>query len=182
MKSKFSGAANGRALEAHRAYLMCYAFGKINDPHTAEDLVQETLLAALADKSPFLGDSALRTWLTSILKHKIVDVYRRNGTDKRRHLAKDFHEQPELELAESEISQGLSDPAEVLARKQLERTLMTAVDSLPPRQRDAFVLVHMHGHSGGEAAARLGVSLGNLWIILHRTRKLLQSQLQGKYA
>ena len=57
-----------------------------------------------------------------------------------------------------------------------------AVDSLPPRQRDAFVLVHMHGHSGGEAAARLGVSLGNLWIILHRTRKLLQSQLQGKYA
>ena len=78
--------------------------------------------------------------------------------------------------------QGCGHQYEGPDHKQLERTLMTAVDSLPPRQRDAFVLVHMHGHSGGEAAARLGVSLGNLWIILHRTRKLLQSQLQGKYA
>ncbi|MEP7154280.1 MAG: sigma-70 family RNA polymerase sigma factor [Betaproteobacteria bacterium] len=175
-------------LEQYRPYLVRFARAKITDTHIVEDLVQDTLLAAMTARSPFLGRSALRTWLTGILNHKIVDVYRLATLEKSRRLTApasdeipaDWLAQEEsLHAArEAETRQGLIDPIEEVERRQLASSLTDAIRSLPPRQRDAFVLVHMHGHSGEEAARRIGVTNSNLWIILHRTRKMLQSQLQ----
>lgn len=51
-------------------YLFRYALSRIHDPEFAEDLVQETFLAALHAKEGFTGDSSERTWLTWILKYK----------------------------------------------------------------------------------------------------------------
>src|SRR6267378_3268881 len=64
-------------VEGERPYLLRYAGLQLRDRHTAEDVVQETLLAALAGEASFGGRSNLRTWLTGILKHKIVDAIRR---------------------------------------------------------------------------------------------------------
>src|ERR1700740_855883 len=64
-------------VEGERPYLLRYAALQLRDRHTAEDAVQETLLAALAGEAAFAGRSTLRTWLTGILKHKIVDAIRR---------------------------------------------------------------------------------------------------------
>jgi len=182
------------ALEQHRGYLMRYARAKISDQHTAEDLVQDTLLAALTGNSRFLGNSGLRTWLTSILNHKIIDTYRRNHSESARRVmapadddtmaASASHEESLHAMqatVDQDIRQGLGDPGEEVERRQLGSNLMHAIDRLPSRQREAFVLVHMHGYSGDEAARRVGVTSSNLWIILHRTRKLLQSQLQAAY-
>src|SRR3954470_17807255 len=63
-------------LAAHRGYLMRVARLQLRDEALAEDVVQETLLAALSG-SGFSGKSTLRTWLTGILKHKIVDAIRK---------------------------------------------------------------------------------------------------------
>ncbi len=63
-------------LERHRAYLLRVARLQLRDDAQAEDVVQETLLAALSG-SGFSGKSSLKTWLTGILKHKIVDAIRR---------------------------------------------------------------------------------------------------------
>ena len=64
-------------VEGERAYLVRYASLQLRDAHAAEDAVQETLVAALAGETSFGGRSNLRTWLTGILKHKIVDAIRR---------------------------------------------------------------------------------------------------------
>src|SRR5688500_3854822 len=64
-------------VEGERPYLLRYASLQLRDAHAAEDVVQETLLAALAGEAGFGGRSSLRTWLTGILKHKIVDAIRR---------------------------------------------------------------------------------------------------------
>src|SRR5437016_4891669 len=64
-------------VEGERPYLLRYAALQLRTRHTAEDVVQETLLAALAGETSFGGRSNLRTWLTGILKHKIVDAIRR---------------------------------------------------------------------------------------------------------
>src|SRR5688500_6074551 len=64
-------------VEAERPYLLRYASLQLRDAHAAEDAVQEALLAALAGEAGFAGRSYLRTWLTGILKHKIVDAIRR---------------------------------------------------------------------------------------------------------
>jgi RNA polymerase sigma-70 factor (ECF subfamily) len=181
-------------LEQHRAYLMRFARAKISDVHTAEDLVQDTMLVALTGSSPFLGKSGLRTWLTSILNHKIIDTYRRNSTENSRRVlapadeemasGSTSHEELMQGLhgaEQQDLRQGLADPSEEAERRQLASNIMNAIDKLPSRQRDAFVLVHVHGYSGGEAARRVGITDSNLWIILHRTRKMLQSQLQSVY-
>src|SRR5262245_47139596 len=64
-------------LASHRGYLYRYALSRLRHPDAAEELVQETLLAALEGQAKFRGESALRTWLAGILKHKIVDWQRR---------------------------------------------------------------------------------------------------------
>ena len=63
-------------LDTHRRYLLRVAQLQLRDPDLAEDVVQETLLAALGAQSGFTGKSSLKTWLTGILKHKIVDAIR----------------------------------------------------------------------------------------------------------
>src|SRR5258706_8913317 len=63
-------------LETHRGYLLRVARLQLRDEALAEDVVQETMLAALSG-SGFSGKSSLKTWLTGILKHKIVDAIRK---------------------------------------------------------------------------------------------------------
>jgi RNA polymerase sigma factor (sigma-70 family) len=68
-------------LEALRPYLLRYASLQLRDAAAAEDAVQEALLAALAGQASFAGRANLRTWLTGILKHKIVDAIRRQARE-----------------------------------------------------------------------------------------------------
>ena len=186
MKMTLDMTDRAQQLEQHRTYLMRFARSKLNDSHSAEDVVQDTMLAALAGNSPFLGNAALRTWLTAILNHKIVDIYRRNATqqtvsarvpgeDDGAPVSIDTWRQAE----QSPTHADTDDPCETVERRQLAAHLHTAIGDLPPRQRDAFVLVHMHGYRCDQAARIVGVTDSNLWVILHRARKMLQLQLQG---
>jgi RNA polymerase sigma-70 factor (ECF subfamily) len=185
----FADPARARDLAALRPFLMRYARGKLDDSHMAEDAVQDAMLAALAGRSPFKGRSALRTWVTSILRNKIFDVYRRNVTENRQWRPADFDgtDTPAPEdmfhpSVETGLHSDLADPTIEIERRQLASHLMSAVSNPPWQQRDAFVLVHMHGVSGSEAAGRVGVSQNHLWVILHRSRRALQAQLQSAYA
>ena len=69
-------------IEGLRPYLLRYATLQLRDAAAAEDAVQEALLAALAGEANFAGRSNLRTWLTGILKHKIVDTIRRQSRER----------------------------------------------------------------------------------------------------
>src|SRR5215472_19276111 len=64
-------------LAAHGDYLFNLAVGQVRDPLVAEDLVQDTFLAALKARDRFAGRSSDRTWLVGILRHKIFDHLRR---------------------------------------------------------------------------------------------------------
>ncbi|MSQ62386.1 MAG: hypothetical protein EXR33_00865 [Betaproteobacteria bacterium] len=64
-------------VEQQRPYLVRFTALQLRDVDAVEDVVQETLLAALNAEASFTGRSNLRTWLTGILKHKIIDAIRR---------------------------------------------------------------------------------------------------------
>ena len=68
-------------VELHGDYLFRFALSRLRDPKTAEDLLQETFLAALQSLDRFEGRSTERSWLTGILKHKILDHFRRSGRE-----------------------------------------------------------------------------------------------------
>ncbi len=100
-------------LETHRGYLFRVAKLQLRDDALAEDVVQETLLAALSG-SGFSGKSSLKTWLTGILKHKIVDAIRRKQREPL--LASTFDDECDIEdldgLFRSPFSAWDSPPAE----------------------------------------------------------------------
>lgn len=79
-------------LNEHGDYLYRFALARLRDPHQAEDAVQETMLAAIKSNN-FEGDSSARTWLTGILKHKIIDLQR-----------KQIREQPVSDLIDFDAS------------------------------------------------------------------------------
>ena len=63
-------------LVAHRDYLVRFAKRKLQDPTQAEDVVHDVFEAVMAGRAKFAGRAALRSWLTAVLKNKIVDVIR----------------------------------------------------------------------------------------------------------
>src|SRR5260221_3387814 len=124
-------------IENERPYLLRFARMRLRDPDAAEDAVQDTLLVALAGRTPFLGRSSLRTWLTSILNHKIMDVYRKNASDRARGYSYGGdNEGPRTQKMEHDVPEnidaGQHQPHAQLERKQLARPLMAAIHSLPP--------------------------------------------------
>src|SRR5262245_19558319 len=78
-----------------RPYLVRFASLQLRNPEAAEDAVQEALVAALAAEKSFAGRANLRTWLTGILKHKIVDAIRKQSR--------------EVPLAEEDVEKELGD-------------------------------------------------------------------------
>ena len=161
-------------IESERPYLLRFARKRLSDVHAAEDAVQDALLAALTTcgaAGGFMGRSSLRTWLTAILHHKVMDAYRRNATEAR---LRDSDADAEM----SAMSAPIDDPVCQLEQKQLSMRLLSAIDELPARQRDVFVLYQMHGCSGDEIARRVGLSCNNVWVTLHRARHALRAQLQ----
>src|SRR5438132_6632690 len=77
-------------IEGHRPYLLRYALAQLRDGQLAEEAVQEALVAALESVASFGGKSSLRTWLTSILRFKVIDLQRRAAAERGRVELTDF--------------------------------------------------------------------------------------------
>lgn len=169
-----------------RRDLQRFAAYQVRDPMTAEDLVQDALLAALGGNNHFEGRSKVRTWLTSILQHKITDHVR--SRVRRRGVIED-----EFEMAQSEPGGSphgaprvgdhpdwRSEPSRVLDSRQALEAVSRELQRIPPRNARAFVMSAVEGHEPDEICARLAVSSGNLDVILHRTRKSLRERLRPR--
>src|SRR5262245_65446430 len=70
-------ALTGDWVDTHADYLFNFAIGQVRDANVAEDLMQETFLAAVKARETFSGQSSQRTWLVGILRHKICDHLRK---------------------------------------------------------------------------------------------------------
>jgi len=167
-------------VEGLRPYLLRYAALQLRDAAAAEDAVQEALLAALAGEANFAGRSNLRTWLTGILKHKIVDVIRRQS-----------RERPAADLeAEGDPAEfdGLFDrrghweetpdaweqPEGALAQKQFLAALETCLRALPERTARVFMMREHLGMETSEICKELEITATHCWVLLHRARMALR--------
>lgn len=159
----------------HGEVLRRYAIARVNNPFTAEELVQDTFAAALQNRDRFMGRSAEQTWLVGILRHKILDYYRRNSREQR---AFDRSVTPE-DLDTPQSAQ--TGAREALIRDEKHHTFWTelerGLDMLPRRTAEAFRMVEIEDLDTDTACERLGVSKSNLWVMLHRARKQLRAYL-----
>ncbi len=160
----------------------------MRDGGTAEDLVQETFLAALKAGAGYRGDSSVRTWLTGILKHKIVD-----------HLRRKYREQPEdpedLPFEGEDLFQEdgpqrdhwnpalgprdlAPDPSGELERREFWKVLGDCLEHLPERLKIAFSLREISNLTTEEICKDLEVTPTNLWVMLHRARMQVRRCLE----
>lgn len=170
-------------LDAHGNALYRYALSRLRDEHKAEEAVQETLVSALQARDRFTGDASVRTWLIGILKHKILDQYRR--------------ELREVSLDDSEVSSGddddiidrsfshdghwskavadWGDPEMALENQQFWAVLEFCLDNMPERHSKVFMMREFLETSTEDICAQLSITPVNLWKLFHRARLMLRA-------
>jgi RNA polymerase sigma-70 factor (ECF subfamily) len=167
-------------------YLYAFALSRVRNPSTAEEVVQETLLAALGARKNYKKQSSEKTWITGILKHKIMDHFRKHAKEQR-DLHIDSSETP-LETFFTENGQWrdkpalwAADPHELYKQKEFLAVLYYCLSVLPARQSDVFTLREMDGLSTDEICKFYDISATNCWVILHRARMFLRSCVEKNW-
>jgi RNA polymerase sigma-70 factor (ECF subfamily) len=172
-------------VEQHGDYLYRFALSRLRDAKTAEDLLQEAFVSALQSQHRFEGRSSERTWLAGILKHKILDHFRRQG----REVALDVRDEP------TDNSDALfgedghwklddyspadwGDPGRELEQSRFWEVMGRCLGELPNRAARAFTLREIDEEETGVICKELNITPTNLWVMLHRARMHLRQCLE----
>jgi RNA polymerase sigma-70 factor (ECF subfamily) len=173
-------------IEAYHEDLFKYALARLRDADLAEESIQETFLAALQSREGFRGLASEKTWLISILKRKIFDHFRRLSREKQykvtfaiERLRNDIFDSERVPAVKSRI--WFSDPSIVYEQKEFLKIIKHALSELPDRTAQAFILREVIELSSQEICNFMGISIYNLYVMVHRARKRLKDDLQLKW-
>ena len=172
---------------SHRRYLLRVAVLQLRDNDVAEDVVQDTLLAALQGAGSFSGRSSLKTWLTGILKHKIVDVIRRKG---RQPVLASLDEECQIDDLDALFDESghwenppadWGNPESALSQQQFFDVMQICLDKLPPNTARVFMMREVMDLTSEEICKELSIPSTNLWVILYRARIALRQCLEQNW-
>ena len=151
---------------AHRDYLVRFAQRKLQDPALAEDAVHDVFEAVMSGRALFGGRAALRSWLTAILKNKIVDVIRQRARYDSMDAAPDGEEAPQIECTAAR-------PDQIAEQRELLGQTLQRIATLPKGLRDVMQFRVLQDESSQAVCRRLCISEAALFVRLHRARKQL---------
>ena len=171
---------------ASRSYLLRFARLQLRNDTWAEDVVAETMLAALEKPDSFGGKSTLKTWLVGILKFKIIDCIRANS----REVASSVNCDEDAELEDLVFAPDghfraeadeWPNPEQSLSSKQFLAVMDVCINEMPPTMGRVFLMREWMEFSTDEICTELAVSSANVWVLLHRARLRLRECLQQKW-
>ena len=166
----------------HGDYLFRVARRQLRSDALAEDAVQEALLAALSARARYTGTATPRTWLTGILKHKIVDLVRRQARELE--IPRDADGSEDWDALFKEDGHWENPPREWRSPEseaelaQLRAVLLACSDGLKPAMARVFSLREVAGMETQEICKELNISPTNCWVLLHRARLFLRECLE----
>ncbi|MCI0533954.1 MAG: sigma-70 family RNA polymerase sigma factor [Verrucomicrobiales bacterium] len=169
-------------VDAHGDYLFNFAIGQLRDASVAEDLMQETFLAAFKARDRFSAKSSERTWLVGILRHKICDHLRRACRERAvradpNPARRDEEAWDDAVVWLHDVAAECAEPSRRLELAEFRTNLEAALGKLPPRVAQVFQLYEVEERSNNEVCQRLNITESNLWVMLHRARKQLRGHL-----
>jgi RNA polymerase sigma-70 factor (ECF subfamily) len=174
-------------LQQYYAYLLSYALLQLRDRALAEDVVQETLLAALEGRARFAGKSSHKTWLTGILKHKIIDTLRRRSREQPLTSGDDESESDAVDALFADdghwrqFPSSWGEPEKSLENKKFWEIFEMCSRLLPARTASVFMMREVMELTTDEICKALAITPTNLWVMLHRARLSLRECLEIKW-
>lgn len=175
---------SAEALIALRSDMLRFAQLQLRNSETAEDLVQESIEAALRKASSFAGQSTLKTWVFAILRNRIIDHLRTakrtvpmsslvdDDEDWQEHLETLFNERGRWR--DGARPAAWPNPEESMQARQFWGVFEACLDHLPAKTGRVFMMREFLGFDCDEICAQLGISIGNCHVILHRARLQLR--------
>ncbi|MDD4913516.1 MAG: sigma-70 family RNA polymerase sigma factor [Methylococcales bacterium] len=178
-------------LHTHREVLFRYALLQVRNEAAAEDAVQDTLLAAFQSGDSFRNESAVRTWLIGILKHKIADHHR--AAEKIHSLAE--HGDGDESDPDAAVERLIFDdkghwigtpgawkePDHALEQSEFWAIFDWCRQNLPPPHARAFMLREMVGLETDDICLDMQISHGACRVYLHRARLVLRECLELRW-
>ncbi len=170
-------------LTLHGDILYRYGLARVRDIEVAEDLVQETLLAALKAKSNYAGQSTEQTWLIGILKHKIIDYFRKASREHAQEYDDTFASDNDDDYFDQQGHwqvdfSNWSKPDQSMQQEQFFQVLQDCIERLPKRMAQLFVMSEFENMESKEICELMSISsMSNFWVILSRMRVQLRQCL-----
>jgi RNA polymerase sigma-70 factor (ECF subfamily) len=172
-----------RQLEAMRPQLVRFAQLQLRNEALAEDAVQDALIAVLEKPERFGGQSSLRTYVTGILKFKIIDNLRAATRERQIECADDQSEDEVIDslfvadghTREAPLQWG--NPDGTLEQKDFFRVLEVCLEKLPAQNARLFMMREWLELETDEICKELAITPANVWVILYRARVRLRECL-----
>jgi RNA polymerase sigma-70 factor (ECF subfamily) len=171
----------------YRGYLLRVATRQLRDNDLAEDVVQDTLLAALQGATGFCGRSSLKTWLIGILKHRIVDTIRRKAREPSFATLEEECQLEDFDALFDDAGHWENPPAEwgdpevQLSRQQFFNIVQSCLEKLPPNTARVFMMREVMELTSDEICKELTITSTNLFVILYRARVALRQCLEQNW-
>ncbi|MFN7022227.1 MAG: sigma-70 family RNA polymerase sigma factor [Phycisphaerales bacterium] len=180
-----------RWLREHGDVLWRFVLARVRSRDAAEDIVQETVLAAMRSHASFAGGSSERTWLIGIAAHKVADHFR--AARRRAGDAGGTAEEnsgPEIADTTGMFTAGGAwarpptawgmDAGAATENAEMLSALRRCIGALPPSQAEAVWLRDLLDIPGDEVCKAMGISPTNLWTRLHRARAALRACVEKR--
>ncbi|GAB6184949.1 sigma-70 family RNA polymerase sigma factor [Thermopirellula anaerolimosa] len=171
-------------VDRHGDMLYRFTLSRLRNPDAAEEVVQETLVAAWCAREQYSGRGSEGAWLLSICRRKVVEyVRRRNRPDAAS--GGDWGGDPSADFFDSKGNWRFDPrftkdrPDAAMESEEFWRAFRGCLDGLPPRQSSVFVLREIDGMSSPEICKELEITTSNLWVLLHRARLHLIRCMKG---
>ncbi len=172
-------------LAEHGDYLYRYALLRLRNDDTARELIQETMLAAWRARQSFRAESSVRTWLVGILKHKIIDYFRKQIRE--RTLVENAGNDPTSAYFGEQGSwreapvRWNADPEQLMNNRQFMKVLTSCISGLSEQQQSVFSLRELNGEDTDTVCNACDISPTNMHVIMHRSRLMLRKCLEKKW-
>ena len=163
--------------------LLGFATAKVQQKEIAEDLVQDTFLSAYQSFKKYKGNSNIKTWMFSILKHKIADYYRvkyKQSTETVSYIFEKFFDENDRWTPEYRpVDWG--NEKELLDDPEFAKALKHCFDNLPVKWSSAVQLKYLEEHDSKTICSSLEITSSNFWQIIHRAKLSLRNCLELKW-
>jgi len=164
-------------VETYATELFNWAYFKVSDSDQAKDLVQDTFMAAAEKIESFKAESLPKTWLFSILNHKIIDYYRKKVNQPlsiENNSFSNFFDTDGDWRSDKKPDKWINEDEHLLDDNGFQEVLKKCLDALPEKWSTCVRLKYLMDKNGGEICHELEIAPTNLWQIIHRAKLQLR--------